>query len=380
MVDKIAYPVQLVQPDGRRVYRPDYSRLVADIGPAELRNLYEDLVVARRIDTEAIALQRQGEMGLWAPMRGQEAAQVGSARALQPDDYVFSSYREHAVAYCRGVDPANLALMWRGCAHSGWDPATVNMTNPAIVVGSQGLHATGYAMGAHLDGAEIATIVYFGDGATSQGDLAEALGFAASFNAGVVFFCQNNQWAISVPVRVQSPVPIVQRAAGYGMPGIRVDGNDVLAVLAVTRQATARAREGGGPTFIEAITYRMGAHTTSDDPTRYRTAAETEQWKARDPLDRIRRLLEREGLADDAFLARVQATADTVAARFRTGTVDAPDPPPLALFDHVYSTEHPLIAEEREEYAAYLAGFAPVTSPVAPLAPVTSPTPEEALS
>lgn len=216
MVDKIAYPVQLLQPDGRRVLRPEYTNLVRDIGPDELRALYEDLVVTRRIDVEATALQRQGELGLWAPMLGQEAAQVGSARALRPDDYAFVSYREHAVAYCRGVDPAEMTRMWRGTAHSGWDPHGVKVTNPAIVVGSQGLHATGYAMGAHLDGAEIATIAYFGDGATSQGDIAEALGFSMSFNAPVVFFCQNNQWAISEPVHLQSPVPIAQRAAGYG--------------------------------------------------------------------------------------------------------------------------------------------------------------------
>ena len=165
---------------------------------------------SRRIDTEATALQRQGELGLWAPLLGQEAAQVGSAHALHPDDYVFSSYREHAVAYCRGVDPAAMTRLWRGVAHSGWDPDAVNMTNPAIVVGSQGLHATGYAMGAHLDGAEIATIAYFGDGATSQGDIAEALVFAASFNAPVVFFCQNNHWAISEPVAAAEPVPIAQ--------------------------------------------------------------------------------------------------------------------------------------------------------------------------
>lgn len=358
MVDKIAYPIQLVQPDGRRVYRPDYTSLITDIGPVELQGLYEDLVVTRRIDTEATALQRQGELGLWAPMLGQEAAQVGSARALRPTDYAFTSYREHAVAYCRGVDPAVLTRMWRGCAHSAWDPADVNVTNPAIVVGSQGLHATGYAMAAHLDGAEIATIAYFGDGATSQGDIAEAFVFATSFNAPVVFFCQNNQWAISEPVHLQSPVPIAQRAAGYGMPAIRVDGNDVLGVLAVTRQATARAREGGGPSFIEAITYRMGPHTTSDDPTRYRSTAETDAWKVRDPIDRIRRLLEHEGRFDDAFAAKVQAKADDVAARLRAGTIGAPDPGPLELFDHVYSTDHPLIAEEREQYAAYLAGFA----------------------
>ncbi|MFZ2178678.1 MAG: pyruvate dehydrogenase (acetyl-transferring) E1 component subunit alpha [Rhodococcus sp. (in: high G+C Gram-positive bacteria)] len=357
MVDKIAYPVQLIQPDGRRVHRPDYTRLVRDIGPEQLRGLYQDLVVTRRIDTEATALQRQGELGLWAPMLGQEAAQVGSARALHPDDYAFISYREHAVAYCRGVDPAAMTRMWRGCTHSGWDPDAVNVTNPAIVVGAQGLHATGYAIGAHLDGAEIATIAYFGDGATSQGDIAEALGFSMSFNAPVVFFCQNNQWAISEPVHLQSPVPIAQRAAGYGMPSIRVDGNDVLAVLAVTRQAVSRAREGSGPSFIEAITYRMGPHTTSDDPTRYRAAAETEIWKARDPIERVRLLLDREGLLDDAFAASVRAAADDVAARLRSGTLHSPDPEPLELFDHVYVTGHPLIDEEREQYAAYLAGF-----------------------
>ncbi|MEV0948224.1 pyruvate dehydrogenase (acetyl-transferring) E1 component subunit alpha [Rhodococcus sp. NPDC049939] len=358
MVDNIAYPVQLIQPDGRRVLMPDYADLVRDIGPQQLRGLYEDLVVTRRMDVEAVALQRQGEMGLWAPMLGQEAAQVGSAHALRPDDYAFISYREHAVAYCRGVDPGVMALMWRGCAHSAWDPRDFNLTNPAIVVGSQALHATGYAIGAHLDGAEIATIAYFGDGATSQGDVAEALGFSMSYNAPVVFFCQNNQWAISVPVGLQSPAPIAQRAAGYGMPSIRVDGNDVLAVLAVTRKATQRARDGEGPTFVEAITYRMGPHTTSDDPTRYRSAAETEAWKARDPIDRVRRLLDRDGLLDEAFVAHVQAASDDVAKRLRSGTIGAPDPAPLDLFDNVYSADHPLINEEREQYAKYLAGFA----------------------
>ena len=357
MAEKPAYPVQLVQPDGRRVLDREHASLVADIGPEQLRALYEDLVVVRRIDTEATALQRQGELGLWAPMLGQEAAQIGSARALHSDDYVFTSYREHAVAYCRGVDPAVLTRMWRGVAHSGWDPAAVNMTNPAIIVGSQGLHATGYALGSHLDGAEIATLVYFGDGASSQGDIAEALGFASSWSAPVVFFCQNNQWAISEPVKLQSATPIVRRAFGYGIPGVQVDGNDVLAVMAVTRQAVKRAREGGGPSFIEAITYRMGPHTTSDDPTRYRSAAETELWRSRDPLDRMRRLLEREGLVDDEFLARVARRADEVAARIRSATIGMADPAPSSLFDNVYATPHPMMDEERRDYAAYLAGF-----------------------
>ena len=362
MSDNRTYPVQLLQPDGRRVLDREYTPLIADIGPDRLRALYEDLVVVRRIDVEATALQRQGQLGLWAPLLGQEAAQVGSARALNTDDYVFTSYREHAVAYCRGVDPAVLTRMWRGVAHSGWDPDAVNMTNPAIIVGAQGLHATGYALGAHMDGADIATIAYFGDGATSQGDLAEALGFASTWSVPVVFFCQNNHWAISEPVRLQSATPIAQRAVGYGMPGIQVDGNDVLGVLAVTRQAVRRAREGGGPSFIEAITYRMGPHTTSDDPTRYRSSAETEVWQRRDPIDRMRRLLEREGLLDQPFVAQVQARADQVAAQIRTATIGMADPEPSALFDHVYGTPHSLIERERREYTHYLESFEEVRS------------------
>ncbi len=354
--DRVSYPVQLVQPDGRRVLDREHAALVADVGPDKLRQLYEDMVVARRIDAEGTALQRQGQLGLWAPLLGQEAAQIGSAHALCADDYVFCSYREAGVAYQRGVDPAQITRLWRGAAHSCWDPAEINMTNPAIVVGAQGLHATGYAYAAHLDGAEIAVITYFGDGATSQGDIAEALGFAASWSAPVVFFCQNNQWAISAPVRVQSATPIARRAYGYGIPGVQVDGNDALAVLAVTRQAVARARAGGGPSFIEAITYRMGPHTTADDPTRYRTAAETELWQQRDPIDRLRRLLEREELWDSEFEQRVRARSDEVGTRLRTATIEMPDPDPMELFEHVYTTEHPLIDAERREYAAYLKG------------------------
>ena len=359
---KAVYPVQLVQPDGRRVLNREYAGLISDVGAAEIRALYEDLVVVRRIDTEATALQRQGELGIWAPLLGQEAAQVGSGRALHADDYVFTSYREHGVAYCRGVDIAALPPLWRGAAHSGWDPDEFKITNPAIVVGSQGLHATGYAMGAHMDGAEIAVVAYFGDGASSQGDIAEALGFARSWSVPVVFFCQNNQWAISEPVLLQSPTPIARRADGYGIPSVQVDGNDVLAVLAVTRQAVKRARDGGGPSFIEAITYRMGAHTTSDDPTRYRSAAETEAWRRRDPIDRIRRLLEREELADDAFFEQVRRRADDAAAALRAATIGTPDPEPRELFEHVYATPHSMLDEEATSYFAYLDSLEEATS------------------
>ena len=354
--------VQLISVDGQRTVGCPYWDLVADIDAACLRGLYTDMAVVRRLDAEAMALQRQGELGLWAPLQGQEASQVGSARALRPDDFVVPSYREHGVAYCRGVDPVSMLRLWRGTALSGWDPAAYGMATPAIVVGSQALHATGYALGVALDGEKSAgessaVLTYFGDGASSEGDVAEALCFAASYEVPLVFFCQNNQWAISEPVRVQSHASIAQRGAGFGLPGLQVDGNDVLAVLAVTRLALARAYAGGGPSLIEAVTYRMGPHTTSDDPTRYRSYAEEETWRAKDPLARLRALLRAEGLADDEFDEEVDAEAADAADRLRRGCLALADPEPLALFDHVYAEPHALLEEERNAYAAYLAGF-----------------------
>jgi len=349
--------LQLIRESGERIHDDTFTALVEDIGPAQLRQLYQDLVVVRRIDAEATALQRQGQVALWAPLLGQEAAQVGSAHALLGQDYVFPSYREHGVAYCRGADPATLLQQWRGSAPSSWVPSEIGMAAPAIVVGAQALHATGYALGMKLDGAEGATIVYFGDGATSQGDISEAFTFAASWHVPVVFFCQNNQWAISEPVRVQSPVPLAERGVGFGVPGIRVDGNDVLAVLAATRFALAQARSGGGPTLIEAVTYRMGPHTTSDDPNRYRDKAELDGWRIKDPIERVRLLLEREGLLDDEQAAAVARAADEVAAKLREGCKTTPDPLPESLFDHVYAEPHPLISEQRTALAAHLASF-----------------------
>ncbi len=347
--------VQLISVDGQRTVGCPYWELVADVGAAHLRDLYTDMAVVRRLDAEAMALQRQGELALWAPLLGQEAAQVGSARALQPGDFVFPSYREHGVAYCRGVDPVSIVRLWRGAGLSGWDPAAYGIATPAIVVGSQPLHATGYALGIVLDGAAAAAVAYFGDGASSQGDVAEALGFAASYTVPVVFFCQNNQWAISEPVRLQSHASIARRGEGYGIPGIRVDGNDVLAVLAATRLALARARTGRGPTLIEAVTYRMGPHTTSDDPTRYRAASEEDAWRAKDPLTRLGTLLHREGLVDEGFEHDVADAGEAAAAALRRGCLAMPDPEPAALFDHVYSGAHPLLDEERTAYEDYLA-------------------------
>ena len=353
--------VQLLTPEGERVSHPDYD---IDLTDEEYRGLYRDLVLTRRIDVEATALQRQGELGIWAALLGQEAAQVGSGRALRPQDYAFPTYREHGVAWCRGVDPLRLLGLFRGVDNGGWDPQATRFQLYTIVIGSQTLHATGYAMGITKDGAVgdaetgEACIAYFGDGASSQGDVNEAFVWASVYNAPIVFFCQNNQWGISTPTANQTRIPLYQRARGFGFPGVRVDGNDVLASYAVTRKALDDARTGQGPTLVEAFTYRMGAHTTSDDPTRYRLASELEAWKLKDPLERMKAFLYKQQIVDNTFFGSVEADADELAARIRKGCLEMPDPDPLSMFDSVYDEQTPLLAQEREEFSRYLAGFA----------------------
>ncbi|MFE1762708.1 pyruvate dehydrogenase (acetyl-transferring) E1 component subunit alpha [Streptomyces angustmyceticus] len=347
--------VQLLTPEGQRVEHPDYS---IDLSADELRGLYRDMVLTRKFDAEATTLQRQGELGLWASLLGQEAAQIGSGRALRDDDYVFPTYREHGVAWCRGVDPTNLLGMFRGVNHGGWDPNSNNFHLYTIVIGSQTLHATGYAMGVQKDGADSAVIAYFGDGASSQGDVAESFTFSAVYNAPVVFFCQNNQWAISEPTEKQTRVPLYQRARGYGFPGVRVDGNDVLACLAVTKAALERARTGQGPMLVEAFTYRMGAHTTSDDPTKYREDEERAAWEAKDPILRLRTYLEAEGLVDEAYLASIDEESEALGKRVRDAVRAMPDPDDMAIFENVYADGHALVDEERAQFAAYQASFA----------------------
>lgn len=350
--------VQLIRPDGTRAESPGFDPWVADVSDSQLVSLYEDMVVIRRIDTEATALQRQGELALWAPLFGQEAAQIGSGRALRKDDFVFSSYRENGVAYTRGVDLGDMLKVWRGVASAGWDPYEVGMATPAVIIGAQTLHATGYALGCKHDGVDSVSIAYFGDGATSQGDVNEAMVFASSFQAPVIFFCQNNQWAISEPVGLQAHRHISDRAPGFGIPSIRVDGNDVLAVLAATRIALDRARSGGGPTFIEAVTYRMGPHTTSDDPKRYRPAEDLEVWGRKDPISRLGSLLEDRGALTDETAARVQSKADAVAREMRAACVALDkNPDPMTVFDEVYVEPHSGLERQKSQYAAYLASF-----------------------
>ena len=358
--DPRAELIQLLTPEGERADHPDYP---LDLTTDEVKALYRDLVMVRRIDTEAIALQRQGELGIWASLLGQEAAQVGSGRALSPRDMAFPTYREHGVAWCRGLDPTKLLELFRGVSHGGWDPADHNFHLYTIVIGAQTLHATGYAMGIQRDGLVgengEAAIVYFGDGATSQGDVNEAFIWASVFNAPVVFFCQNNQWAISEPLERQSRIPLYQRASGFGFPGVQVDGNDVFACLAVTRKAMQAARDGQGPTLIEAYTYRMGAHTTTDDPTRYRLASELESWKLKDPVERVKAYLVRTGSADAAFFDEIEEEATQVGRHIRKACLEMPDPAPLSMFENVYAEPTALLREEREQYAAYLDSFVP---------------------
>jgi 2-oxoisovalerate dehydrogenase E1 component alpha subunit len=359
MADGTAGPdselVQLLTPEGERVEHPDYPLNLTD---DDYRSLYRDLVLVRRIDVEATALQRQGELGIWASLLGQEAAQVGSGRALEPDDFAFPTYREHGVAWVRGVDPLKLLGLFRGVNNGGWDPHEHNFNLYTIVIGSQTLHATGYAMGMQRDGSESAVIAYFGDGASSQGDVNEAFVWSSVFNAPVVFFCQNNQWAISVPLEKQSRIPLYRRANGFGFPGVRVDGNDVLGVYAVTRAALARAREGSGPTLVEAFTYRMGAHTSSDDPTRYRLASELEAWKLKDPLERMKAFLYKNQLADAGYFAELEAEAESLAAHVRRGCIEMVDPEPMRIFENVYAEPNAVLEEERGQFSAYLASFA----------------------
>nr|WP_218875116.1 MULTISPECIES: pyruvate dehydrogenase (acetyl-transferring) E1 component subunit alpha [Leifsonia] len=344
-------------PTGERLSDDRYDAWVSDIGPDQLLDLYEDMVVIRRIDAEATALQRQGELGLWPPLLGQEASQIGSGRALRSDDFVFSSYREHGVAYCRGAGLVDLLRVWRGTAQSGWNPYDINMATPQVIIGAQTLHATGYALGIQADGTDAVAVAYFGDGATSEGDVSEALIFAATYAAPVVFFCQNNQYAISEPVGLQAQRPIAERAPGFGVPSIRVDGNDVLAVLAASRAALDRARSGGGPTFIEAVTYRMGPHTTADDPTRYRDPSELDEWRGRDPISRVEAYLDAQGRLDEERLTSIHAKADAVAAEMRAGCLALRDPEPLTVFDNVYAEPHTGIARQRDHYSRYLRTF-----------------------
>ncbi|MET0992821.1 MAG: pyruvate dehydrogenase (acetyl-transferring) E1 component subunit alpha [Mycobacterium sp.] len=346
-------PVQLVAPDGTPTSEDRYDR---DLPPETLGWLYESMVVTRELDMEFVNLQRQGELALFASCRGQEAAQIGATACLRKTDWIFPQYREIGAFLLRGISPAQMGAVWRGMWHGGLDFTKKCCAPIAIPIGTHGLHAVGAAMAAQRLGEDSVTVAYLGDGATSEGDAHEALNFAAVFKAPCVFFVQNNQWAISLPVSRQLAGPsIAHRAIGYGMPGIRVDGNDVLACYAVMAEAAERARAGDGPTLIEAITYRIGPHTSSDDPTRYRSRDELDFWIARDPISRYRTYLQAVGVWTERLEERVAARSKRLRTELREAVVGAPDIDITEMFDTVYHDITPNLAAQREQLAAELA-------------------------
>jgi len=361
---------QLLDERGVVTQNPLLTPYTEDISVDDLKHLYRSMTMSRRIDEEGTSLQRQGQLVLWVPLRGQEAAQIGSAWPTRPTDRLYPSYREHAVAFERGVEPSELMRYFRGHTAGGWDPEKHNLNLYTVVLGSQAPHAVGYAMGTMMDrkaaedaGTPLETdpeavVAYFGDGASTEGEVHESMVFAASYDAPVLFFIQNNQWAISEPTTRQARVPLAARGPGFGVPSVRVDGNDVLATYAVTAEALERARTGGGPTLVEAFTYRMGAHTTSDDPTRYRSAAEEDYWRQRDPIDRLEKHLAATGELPEEFRTALAAEADALGERVRTFVRSLGRPATSTMFDHVYATPHAVVDAERAWFERYEASFA----------------------
>lgn len=368
--------IQLLDPDGARSPLDELDAVLAAgaspddpeplDSPQRLRGYYRDMVMIRAADLEATSLQRQGQLGLWASALGQEGAQIGAGHAARTQDYLVPTYREHGVAWARGIEPMTLLELFRGISHCGWDPVALRTHPYMIVLGSQAPHAVGYAMGLQRDGlvgtgdatTDTAVLALFGDGASSEGEVSESFTFAASTQAPVVFFSQNNQWAISVPTAVQTRVPLAQRSRGWGIPSVRVDGNDVLATLAAVRIALDSARDGGGPRFVEAVTYRMAAHTTSDDASRYRSGDEEQQWARKDPILRLRRHLERIDEIDQSFVDACEEEGHDLAMRLHHHIHGMADPDPATIFDHVYAEPHPLVEAERAAYLEYAAQFA----------------------
>src|SRR5215813_5661475 len=317
----------------------------------ELKSLYRAMVVGRRLDERMVRLQRQGRIGTFAPIKGQEASQVGSAFTLRRADWMVPSFRETAAMIWRGWPIEKLLLFFAGHVEGG-RPADDQHDLPiTIPVATQLPHAVGLAYAAQYRGDDAVVMTYFGDGATSEGDFHEAMNFAGVWHVPVVFVCQNNQWAISVPLKKQTHSrTIAQKALAYGIPGIQVDGNDVLAVYAAAREAVDRARVGDGPTLIECVTYRLGVHTTADDPSKYRAAEEVAEWERKDPLTRFGTYLQKRNLLDEGLEAEIEAEIGEAVRRFEA----TPPADPVVMFDHVYAELPPDLRAQRDEVAARL--------------------------
>lgn len=338
-------PVRVLDERGRWV--AEHEGYEPPGGPVALE-AWRRMVVGRRLDTQATALTRQGLLAVYPSSRGQEACQVAPSLALRDSDWLFPTYRDTVAVLARGVDPGEAFALLRGTRHCGYDPQAVRVAPQCTPLATHALHAAGYAHACRRLGDDTVALALLGDGATSEGDFHEALNFAAVFGAPVVFLVQNNRYAISVPLARQSAAPLLaDKGIGYGIPSEQVDGNDVLALLAVLAAAVERARSGGGPSLIEAHTYRIEAHTNADDASRYRDAAEVEAWRRRDPLDRLEAWLRAQGILDDARAAAVAADADGAAAGLRSRMATPDDPDPLSLFEDVYERPTAQLLEQR---------------------------------
>ena len=350
-----AKPICLIAADGT----PASEKMAAGFRmPSSdiLLSLYRRMVVGRRFDVQVTALTRQGRLATYPSAVGQEACEIGAVAALKPQDWLFPTYRDTMAVMTLGVAPAEALLQFRGDWHMGFDPYEHRISVQATPLATQALHAVGLATAAKLKGDDVVALTFLGDGSTSEGDAHEAFNFASVWQAPVVFVIQNNQYAISVPVAKQSHArTLADKAIGYGMPGYYVDGNDVAAMYAVISTAVENAREGHGPTMIEGLTYRVEAHTNSDDPTRYRDRDEEGAWAALDPIARLERYLRDNGALNDQLGAEIAAEAETLAAHVREAITTEVELDPLELFDHVYVNPRANLAEQREYLARELA-------------------------
>jgi pyruvate dehydrogenase E1 component alpha subunit len=335
---------QILKPDG--TLGPGAKPPLTD---QETLAFYEKMVFIRLADQRCLSLQRQGRFGTYAPIWGQEACQVGSASVLQKGDWVFPAFREIGATLIMGIPLKNFLLYWMGDEMGSRAPEEINFMPVSVPVGSQTLHAVGAAWGAKLKGDKVVAIVYFGDGATSEGDFHEAMNFAGVFKVPVIFFCQNNQYAISVPRSMQTATKtLAQKAIAYGFDGIQVDGNDLFAVVRVTREAAERARSGEGPTLIEGVTFRFGPHTTADDPTKYRKEKEIDPWKPLDPLVRLKLYLKGKGLWSEEVEQRVTEQAQKEIDQAVKDAEAVPPPKVEDIFKYVFAEMTPPLKEQLE--------------------------------
>jgi pyruvate dehydrogenase E1 component alpha subunit len=344
-------PLALIDAAGRATGQHELARP----DPAVLLELYRRMVIGRRFDTQATALTKQGRLAVYPSSRGQEACQVGAVLALREQDWLFPTYRDSTAIVTRSVDPVEVLALLRGDWHCGYDPYLHRVAPQCTPLATNTLHAVGLAHAARLKGEDTVAVVLLGDGATSEGDTHEALNFAAVWNAPVVFFVQNNGYAISVPLSKQTAAPsLAYKGVGYGLASMRIDGNDPAAVYASVRSAIDAAANGAGPTLIEAMTYRMEAHTNADDASRYRDSDEVRTWLARDPIERLERYLRQSGQLDDDLAAEVTAAAERSAAALRERMNVDVEPDPTDLFAHVYAEPTAALLAQRTQLLAEL--------------------------